>query len=142
METQYNLHQRPLMWGNQNDLRNQGFLFGNLEIQRTLELGVDESETTLHCYRYWKKSCYCNMQISSLYRFWDKQGPRSSCHSGEGKLMFVWANFRQCAVWNNWLAYLKNCYILSNTLEIFQFSPHFLLQILTSAWFVSTLNIL
>ena len=52
IETQNNLHQCSLMLCNQNDLRNQGFLFCNLEMQHTTELGVDESETTLHCYKY------------------------------------------------------------------------------------------
>ena len=42
IETQKNLHQRSLTWCNQNDLRNQEFLFGNLEMQHTTELGVDE----------------------------------------------------------------------------------------------------
>ena len=29
-----------------------GLLFGNLEMQHTTELGVEECETTLHCYKY------------------------------------------------------------------------------------------
>ena len=81
IETQNNIYQCSLIWCNQNNPRNQEFSFGNLEMPHATELGVDESETTWHCYIYWKKSCYCNMQISSSYRFWDMEGLRSSCHS-------------------------------------------------------------
>ena len=31
------------------------------------DLSVDESEMMLHCNKYWKKPCYCNMQISSCF---------------------------------------------------------------------------
>ena len=114
VETECNLHQLSLMWCNQNDRRNQGFLFSSLEMQQRTESDVDETETSLYCFRYWKKSCYCNMQISSSYHFWVMERPRSSCQSGEGEWIFVTADFSQCAVWNNWLAFFKNCYILSN----------------------------
>ena len=144
IETQNNLHQRSLMWCIQNDLNNQGFLFGNLEMQHTTELGVDESETMLHGNKYWKKSCYCNMQISSSYRFWDMEGPWSSCHSGYGKCIFfghilVSARFEDhqlaCIIW-------EPLQIVQYTCHKFQFAPNFLFQLLTRAWFVSTLNIL
>ena len=35
IENQKNLHRRSLMKGNQNDVRSQGFSFGNLEMQNT-----------------------------------------------------------------------------------------------------------
>ena len=35
IETQNILHRRSLMKGNQNDVRSQGFSFGNLEMQHT-----------------------------------------------------------------------------------------------------------
>ena len=115
VETKNNLYQRSFMWCNQNDLNDQGFLFDNLEMQHTTELGVEESETTLNCNKYWKKSCYYNMQISSSYRFWDMEGPWSSCHSGYGKCIFVWAYSCQCAVWNNWLAFFKKHFLRTVT---------------------------
>ena len=42
-------------------------------MQYTTELGVDEPETMLHCFKYQKKPCHCNMQIGSSLRFWDME---------------------------------------------------------------------